>query len=150
MQTLDSTFAWLHFEAARLRQVALCAVASICAAIAITGCKPDQGYAAMETDAHGYVCLNCNAKFFTGQKEFLESKCPKCQQETLADVVGYLCVKDQHLTIRPKTSGPEGAAVCEKCGTHLKDAMVSPREKDLKAWGAIKAVPQGNQTTQHL
>jgi hypothetical protein len=45
------------------------------------------------------------------------------------------------MTIRPKVSGPEGASICEQCGAHLKNAMVSPREKDLTAWGAIKAGP---------
>ena len=90
----------------------------------------------METDAHGYSCLKCNAKLYTGAREFLESKCPKCQENALVDVVGYWCEKDKHLTIRPKIAGPEGASVCEKCNQPLKNAMVSPREKNLLAWGA--------------
>jgi hypothetical protein len=57
-------------------------------------------------------------------------------------VVGYMCEKDHHLTIRPRVAGPEGAAVCEVCGANLKNAMVSPREKDLLAWGAVKTTPQ--------
>jgi hypothetical protein len=96
----------------------------------------------IETDAHGYACRQCGAKFYTEQKVFLESKCPKCQQQTLDDVTGYWCEKDRHLTIRPRVSGPAGAAVCEKCGAPLKNAMVSPREKDLLAWGATKTGPQ--------
>jgi phage FluMu protein Com len=108
----------------------------------IGGCSKDSGMASIETDAHGYLCQQCGAKFYTGRKEFLESKCPKCQQYTLVDVVGYMCQKDNHLTIRPRVSGPEGAAICEVCQTHLKDAMVSPREKDLIAWGATKTGPQ--------
>lgn len=94
--------------------------------------------AAIETDAHGYYCQQCRAKFYTERNEFLESKCPKCQQYTLVDVVGYLCEKDHHLTIRPRVSGAEGAAVCEVCGAQLHNAMVSPRQKDLIAWGATK------------
>jgi len=96
----------------------------------------------IETDAHGYLCQHCGAKFYTSRKVFLESKCPKCQQETLVDVVGYRCGKDHHLTIRPRVSGPEGAAICEVCQMPLKNAMVSPREKDLIAWGATKTEPQ--------
>ena len=98
--------------------------------------------AAIETDAHGYLCLQCGAKFYTGAREFLESKCPKCKQETLADVMGYWCEKDKHMTIRPRASGPGGAVACEICGTPLKNAMVSPREKDLLAWGATKTTPE--------
>ena len=109
----------------------------------IGGCSKDVGTQSLETDAHGYICLQCRAKFCTEQKVFLESKCPKCQQETLADVTGYWCEQDRHLSIRPKVSGPDGAAVCEKCGKALKNAMVSPREKDLLAWGATKTTPEG-------
>jgi len=105
------------------------------------GCSKDPALASIETDSHGYLCQKCGAKVYTGQKEFLESKCPKCQQESLVDVIGYWCEKDRHLTLRPKLAGPEGAAVCEKCGTQLKNAMVSPREKDLLAWGATKTRP---------
>jgi hypothetical protein len=105
------------------------------------GCTKDPAMQSIETDAHGYICQQCQAKFYTGRKVFLESKCPKCQQETLADVTGYWCEKDKYLTIRPRVPGPQGAAVCEKCGMALKNAMVSPREKDLKAWGATKTGP---------
>jgi len=107
----------------------------------IGGCSKDAGMQSIETDAHGYLCLKCRAKFYTEQKVFLESKCPKCQEETLADVTGYWCEKDKHITIRPRVSGPEGAAGCEKCGMALKNAMVSPRETDLLAWGATKRGP---------
>jgi hypothetical protein len=108
----------------------------------IGGCSKDAGLQAIETDAHGYLCQQCRGKFYTGARVFLESKCPKCQQETLTDVIGHWCEKDKHLTIRPKVRGPEGAAVCEKCGAALKNALVSPREKDLLAWGATKTTPE--------
>ena len=108
----------------------------------IGGCAKSGDMTVIETDAHGYLCQKCGAKFYTDRKVFLESKCPKCQQYTLVDVVGYMCQKDNHLTIRPRVSGPEGAAICEVCGAHLQNAMVSPREKDLIAWGAKKTVAQ--------
>ena len=105
------------------------------------GCNRDASVESIETDAHGYQCMKCAGKFYTERKVFLESKCPKCKQDSLADVVGYLCEKDHHLTIRPKVSGPEGASICERCGAILKNAMVSPREKDMMTWGATKAGP---------
>jgi hypothetical protein len=46
------------------------------------------------------------------------------------------------MTIKPRVSGPEGAAVCEICGAHLVNAMVMPHKTDLIAWGAIKTEPQ--------
>lgn len=117
--------------------LALLAALAVCGA----GCKKDAATEAIETDANGYLCLQCGGKFYTARRVFLESKCPKCGQETLADVVGFVCPKDQHLTIRPKVTGPQGAAVCEQCGEHLKNAMFMPREKDFKTWGATKTTP---------
>lgn len=109
--------------------------------VMLSGCGKDPSTQSIETDAHGYLCLKCNAKFYTGAREFLESKCPKCQQDTLADVTGYWCEKDRHLSIRPRISGPAGASTCDQCGQTLKNAMVSPRQKDLVAWGAQKTSP---------
>ena len=108
----------------------------------IGGCSKDPSLEVIDTDAHGYLCQHCGAKFYSGRKEFLESKCPKCQQYTLVDVIGYMCRKDDHLTIRPRVTGPQGAAVCEVCRMPLKNAMVAPHEKDLIAWGAIKTKPE--------
>jgi len=106
--------------------------------LAGAGCKKETATEAIETDANGYLCTNCGAKFYTSRNEFLGSKCPKCGQYSLVEVVGYMCEKDHHITIRPRVSGPEGAAICEICGAHLTNAMVLPHEKDLIAWGATK------------
>jgi hypothetical protein len=105
--------------------------------LGVASCSKDPGMAAIETDANGYLCLKCGAKMYTDRTVFLEN-CPKCKQDGLAEVVGYMCLKDHHLTLRPKVSGPEGAAVCEQCNAHLKSALVSPHLADLKKWGAIK------------
>jgi predicted SprT family Zn-dependent metalloprotease len=56
------------------------------------------------------------------------------------DVVGYECKKDHHLTIRPRR-GDRQPLACEQCQGPLVNAMRSPREKDLKAWGAAKFSP---------
>jgi hypothetical protein len=102
-----------------------------------TGCKQDAATQAMDSDANGYLCLKCGVKLYTDRKVFIGPQCPKCQQDTLMDVVGYDCPKDHHLTIRPKR-GDRQALACEQCQGPLVNAMRSPREKDLKAWGATK------------
>ena len=109
-------------------------------ALLLTGCSKDQGAESIETDANGYFCQKCRAKMFTDRKVFLE-KCPKCKEDALAEVVAYRCANDQYLTLRPKVSGPEGAAVCEQCSTQLKHALVQPHKKDLETWGATKVTP---------
>ena len=101
------------------------------------GCSNDSGMATIDSDANGYYCRHCKTKMYTERRVFLEN-CPKCGGEALVGVVGYWCEADQHLTIRPQVHGPEGTNVCETCGAVLKNAMVSPREKDLLAWGATK------------
>ncbi len=74
--------------------------------LVIGGCSKDAGMQAIETDAHGYFCRQCRGKFYTGARVFLESKCPKCQQETLVDVTGYWCEKDRHADDSPQGLGP--------------------------------------------
>ena len=105
-----------------------------------TGCKKDAALDAMDSDANGYVCLKCGVKLYTARSVFIGPKCPKCQEESLMDVVGYYCQKCQHLTIRARRGDRHGA-VCEQCQQSLANAMRSPREKDLKAWGATKTSP---------
>jgi transcription initiation factor IIE alpha subunit len=91
----------------------------------------------MDSDANGYVCLKCGVKLYTARAVFIGPNCPKCQQDTLMDVVGYYCDQCKHLTIRARRGDRQGA-VCERCQQPLANAMRSPREKDLKAWGATK------------
>jgi DNA-directed RNA polymerase subunit RPC12/RpoP len=102
-----------------------------------TACKKDAALDAMQTDANGYVCLKCGVKLYTDRSVFIGPNCPKCHEDSLMDVVGYYCAKDQHLTIRARRGDRQGA-VCEQCQQPLANAMRSPREKDLKAWGATK------------
>ena len=116
-------------------------LALVCAAatlLAATACKKDAAMEAMDSDANGYICLKCGVKLYTDRSVFIGPKCPKCQEDTLMDVVGYYCAKCQHLTIRARRGDRQGA-VCEQCQQPLANAMRSPREKDLKAWGATKS-----------
>jgi predicted SprT family Zn-dependent metalloprotease len=108
------------------------------AMLALTACKKDVATEAIDTDANGYLCLKCGVKLYTARSVFIGPQCPKCQQESLMDVVGYYCEKDHHLTIRPRR-GDRQPLACEQCQGPLVNAMRMPREKDLKAWGATKA-----------
>ncbi len=117
---------------------ALLGVCVLAAVLATTGCKKDTALQAMDSDANGYVCLKCGVKLYTDRSVFIGPKCPKCQEDSLMDVVGYYCAKCQHLTLRARRGDRQGA-VCEQCQQPLANAMRSPREKDLKAWGATKA-----------
>ena len=106
-------------------------------ALLATACKQDAATEAMDSDANGYVCLKCGVKLYTDRSVFIGPQCPKCRQDSLMDVTGYYCEKDQHLTIRPRR-GDTQPIVCDQCKTPLANAMRSPRQKDLKAWGAEK------------
>jgi hypothetical protein len=103
----------------------------------LTGCKKDEAAAAIDTDANGYACLKCGAKFYTERTVFMGASCPQCKAECLMQAVGYYCEKDKHLTIRASQGDRQGA-ICEKCQAPLVNAMKAPQEKDLKAWGATK------------
>jgi hypothetical protein len=106
--------------------------------LALNACQKDPAFEAVYTDANGYLCLKCEAKLYTDRNNFIGPKCPKCGDDTsLIETVGYYCEKDHHLTIRAR-SGDRYGAVCEQCQAPLVNAMRSPREKDLKAWGATK------------
>src|SRR5262245_27685487 len=106
MPTLNkSDFARFRFVAALGLTIASCV---------LTGCKKDAAFDALDTDANGYLCLKCGAKFYTERTVFMGSKCPQCNQDTLTQAVGYYCEKDKHLTIRAREGDRQGA-LCEKC-----------------------------------
>jgi ribosomal protein L40E len=105
--------------------------------VMVPGCKKDVAKEASDSDANGYICLKCNAKLYTARSVFIGPKCPKCQEDALMEVVGYVCPKDGHLTLRARQGERQATPVCESCQGPL-DGMRLPREKDLKAWGATK------------
>lgn len=106
-------------------------------ALMATACQKDAASEAIDSDANGYLCLKCGVKLYTARTVFIGPQCPKCQQESLIDVIGYYCKKDDHLTIRP-SRGDTQPAVCDVCKAPVVKAMRLPHEKDLKAWGATK------------
>src|SRR5258706_1155046 len=108
----------------------------ICALI-FASCTKDVAQEASNSDANGYVCLSCGARFYSDRSNFRGPGCPRCNQNKLVEVIGFRCPKDQHMTMQARAGGRQEAAVCEICKTPLA-GMSLPRERDLKAWGAQK------------
>ena len=101
--------------------------------VVTVGCR-DRGLdQALESDANGFVCAGCKAKFYTDRDVFA-TRCPKCQKPKPEMVVGYVCATDN---VASYGSRGQGAAVCDKCGKPTS-TMNIPRESELKAWGAEK------------
>jgi hypothetical protein len=97
------------------------------------GCGKNVAEEAGESDANGYACRACQAKFYTERAVFA-AHCPGCQSTELAPVVGFLCGKDGHTTITPR----EGDSTqCERCQARVENIRL-PHEKELRAWGAAK------------
>lgn len=119
------------------RRSALALALTTAVGAALTACKKDVAQEASDSDANGYLCLDCGARLYTDRSVFIGPKCPKCQKDLLVEVVGYWCEKDQHLTIRSRAGDRLGSPVCDQCKAPV-NAMRLPREKDLIAWGAAK------------
>lgn len=105
----------------------------------LPGCSKSPAELAADSDANGYVCMKCGDKFYTARKIFAE-KCPKCGTIELKEVIGFICEKDQHVTLVPR--GNDGT-LCDQCKQIVK-AMKLPREKELQTWGARK------ETAEHV
>ena len=95
------------------------------------GCSSSVVDEAGQTDANGYLCLKCQARFYTGRALFAE-RCPACQSTDIKTVVGFVCEKDQNMVIAP---GGRDSVPCDRCGGRTT-AIKMPREAELKAWGA--------------
>jgi hypothetical protein len=101
--------------------------------IVMCGCGKSQEDAALDSDANGFLCLNCRAKFYTSRKIFA-NHCPACQKPDVELVVGFVCPTDGHVTYAPRG---RGALTCEQC-RKLTGSLSIPKEKELKAWGATR------------
>lgn len=102
-------------------------------AVLLAGCKKSAVDKALDSDANGYVCLDCETTFYT-DREVFASHCPKCKKPNIEQVLGYVCEGDKTVAIGPRS---RGARSCPKCGRPCS-AITIPRESDLKAWGATK------------
>ena len=105
------------------------------ACLLLAGCSKNAGEDAGNSDTNGYVCQKCNLKFYTERKVFAEF-CPNCKDAFIRPVVGYVCEKDQHVTL---TASAHGAVACEQCQASLSASKL-PRESEFVAWGAVKRV----------
>jgi hypothetical protein len=88
---------------------------------------------ALESDANGYVCTKCSAKFYTARDVFA-AYCPQCKQPDIEQAIGFSCPVDKHVTVAARN---RGAHRCEKCGGPTSGVSI-PGEAELKAWGATK------------
>ena len=68
-------------------------------ALVMIGCKKEVAVEASDSDSNGYLCLKCGVKLYTARSTFIGPHCPKCNEDTLMDVVGYRCAKDSVVVI---------------------------------------------------
>lgn len=99
----------------------------------LAGCGDSAQKQVLETDANGFQCEACKAKFYTDADTFA-NHCPQCKQPQVQQVVGFVCPVDQHVTVAPRS---RGSVRCEKCGKPVSGLCI-PKAKDLQAWGAAR------------
>ena len=104
-------------------------------ALLLAGCSKK---ASADTDAIGYQCQKCKAKFYTDTDVWAEF-CPACKASGPPRAAGFLCLKDNYLTIPQagEPPQPDGKVKCGKCGVPT-DVMRDPRALELQTWGATK------------
>ena len=104
---------------------------ALCLAALIFGCsKNASNNGVLDSDANGFQCRQCKVKFYTARSVYADA-CPACKNTDLTEVVGFVCDKDQHLTIAPKAK----SAPCEKCNEPVGRIKL-PTSTELIAWGA--------------
>jgi hypothetical protein len=114
----------------KLRILALFAIFLVAV---LCGCGKGSVSKALQSDANGYVCSACQARFYTDRSVFAD-RCPQCRNVAIQPVLGYLCPADQHTTLAPR--GRVNVR-CEKCGGATSGLSI-PGEKEYQAWGAAK------------
>jgi DNA-directed RNA polymerase subunit RPC12/RpoP len=107
------------------------------------GCGKSDVDQALDSDANGYVCAKCSAKFYTARTDFAQV-CPSCKSYEIQEVEGFVCLADNEVVL-----GPRGlrSVRCPKCGSPTTGRII-PKESGLTAWGAtkrtLKEVSAGN------
>jgi DNA-directed RNA polymerase subunit RPC12/RpoP len=100
----------------------------------LTACSPEADVdAALDSDANGYVCMGCGAKFYTDRIVFA-SRCAGCSKPNIEQAVAFICETDRQVNIGPRTSR---AMRCQQCGRPATGLGI-PRRADLEKWGAPK------------
>ena len=99
----------------------------------LVGCNREEA-AILESDANGYVCTECGAKFLT-ESDVYADQCAKCDSPAIEQVVGYVCPVDKTVTLVPQKAK---GAPCSKCGKYTS-AKKLPTREELASWGATPA-----------
>ncbi len=97
------------------------------------GCGNSDVDQALDSDANGFICPACQAKFYT-DREVFPTHCPQCQKPKVEMVLGFVCPDDKHVTYAARG---RGSAACEQC-KQMTSSVRIPQEAELKAWGATK------------
>ena len=97
----------------------------------VTGCGRRSEDSALDSDANGFVCLDCQAKFYT-DREVFANHCPACDKTRVEMVLGFVCPVDGVVTYAPRG---KGAAVCAQCGKTVSNVAI-PTKLELVGWGA--------------
>lgn len=106
-------------------------LAALGAGLLLAGCGRGAVDQALDSDANGYQCGQCRARFYTDRDVFADF-CPACRSAEIQPVVGFVCADDKHVTIAPRG---RGFLKCEQCGKTTSSLCI-PRQRDLQAWGA--------------
>ena len=99
----------------------------------LAGCGKNSVDQALDSDANGYICPGCQARFYT-DREVFPTHCPQCQKPKVEPVLGFVCPDDKHVTYAARG---HGSAACEQCKKVTASVSI-PQEAELKAWGATK------------
>lgn len=100
-------------------------------AFGLAGCNKPAEEAALDSDANGYACRDCKAKFFTARTVF-PTHCPDCKKKNIDQVVGFVCPADKQMTVEGRS---RSSAKCKQCGATVA-GLGMPQKSDLTAWGA--------------
>lgn len=95
------------------------------------GCGKSVSDVALDSDANGYVCRDCNSKFYTERTVF-PTRCPDCKKKNIEQVVGFICEADKQITVEGRS---RRSTKCKQCGAVLA-GMAMPKKVDLTSWGA--------------
>jgi hypothetical protein len=101
-------------------------------AIVLVGCGKTAEDAALNSDANGFICMDCKTKFYTDRNVFA-NYCPSCRKPGIEMVVGFVCATDGHVSYAPRG---KGALSCEQCGKRASGLSI-PKESELRLWGAV-------------
>lgn len=109
----------------------LVAICFALACLTLAGCAKSESDQAFDSDANGYMCRKCRAKFSTARSVFAE-RCPECGAGEITEVMAFVCPADKTVILAPRGLD---AVPCTQCGKLVREVKL-PQAAELKAWGA--------------